>query len=458
MLFSSLEFLYFFLPLSVGLYFLCPLRLRNLFLFIVSLLFYGFGEPLYLFLMLFTVGADYAFGLLIERTEKGKKALLILATVFNLSLLGFFKYYDFFAKTVGLPTLGISLPIGISFYTFQALSYVFDVYKNEVRAQKSYVAFGAYVSLFPQLIAGPIVRYSDVDSALRSRAHTSEKVASGIATFAVGLAKKVLLANGAGALSETLLEGRASTASMWLGLVLYSFQIYYDFSGYSDMAVGLGRIFGFDFPENFNYPYISESITDFWRRWHITLSSWFREYLYIPLGGNRHGTARTYLNLFIVWSLTGLWHGASWNFILWGIYFFLILVAEKAFLLKLLNYFPKAVRHIYALLLILFGWLIFSMDGSSVQEIFLAFSNLFCFGNIPLSDSGFGYELLRNLPFIILMCVGATPLPKKLFAKLLSRRVSLSLCLRNILSLASLFLSTAYLVDSNYNPFLYFRF
>ena len=458
MLFSSLEFLYLFLPLSVAAYFICPLKLRNLFLFLVSLLFYGFGEPIYLFLMLLTVSADYLFGLIIERSEKHKRLWLVLAIIFNLSLLFFFKYYNFLAAALTLPTLNLSLPIGISFYTFQALSYVIDVYKAQVSAQKNYVAFGTYVSLFPQLIAGPIVRYSDIDSELLKRSHSINNVASGIAAFSAGLSKKVLLANGAGELASSLLSKKESSASMWLGLVLFAFQIYYDFSGYSDMAIGLGRIFGFKFPENFNYPYTSVSITDFWRRWHMTLSSWFREYVYIPLGGNRKGKGRTYLNLFIVWSLTGLWHGASWNFLLWGIYFFILLTVEKAFLLRLLKYFPKLLTHAYAILFILLGWLIFYMDGASVTDIFVSFGNLFGFGSIPLTDNRFGYELIRNIPFIAIMIIGATPLPKSIFRILLKRRESLALLSRNALSLVSLFLSTAYLVDSGYNPFLYFRF
>ncbi len=457
MLFSSLEFLYFFLPLSVLLYFLCPLRWRNLLLLLLSLLFYGFGEPLYVFLMLFTISADYAFGLFIERSRKGKRAWLVTAVIFNLSLLGFFKYYDLAASLVKLPTLGISLPIGISFYTFQALSYVIDVYRKEVAAQKSFVAFGTYVSLYPQLIAGPIVRYKDIDRELLSRKHSIRGVADGIAAFCAGLAKKTLLANQAGALANVLLTEKRSVAGVWLGLLLYAFQIYYDFSGYSDMAIGLGKIFGFNFPENFNYPYISKSITEFWRRWHITLSTWFREYVYIPLGGNRRGRGRTYLNLFVVWSLTGLWHGATISFLLWGIYFFLLLVIEKAFLLKLLERLPKAFRHGYAIFFILVGWMIFFSEGS-LFEVGSGIASLFGFGGIPLFSRDIGYELLRNLPFIALMSVGATPLPKKLFLYISKKSEGLQGVLQTVLSLLSIIFSTVYIVDSGYNPFLYFRF
>ncbi|MBQ8720714.1 MAG: MBOAT family protein [Clostridia bacterium] len=451
MLFSSLEFLYLFLPVSVGGYFLCPRRLKNLWLFAVSLVFYAFGEPVYVLLMLFTVLCDYLFGLRLERGKR-KKLILWCAVALNLALLGFFKYYDLFASLVGLPELNIPLPIGISFYTFQALSYVVDVYRGQVRAERSFVSFGAYVSLFPQLIAGPIVKYSDVSRELSDRRHSVSDAAEGIARFCVGLSKKVLLANGAGELSEAFFE-KGSVLSFFVGLLLYAMQIYYDFSGYSDMAIGLGRIFGFRFPENFNYPYTSESITEFWRRWHITLSSWFREYVYIPLGGNRKGKWRTYLNLFVVWSLTGLWHGASLNFILWGVYFFVLLVIEKAFFLKCLKNIPKVLRCLYSGVFILIGWLIFAAEGVTVTELFAGISSLsFTDGGVTL------YALLRILPFILIMLVGVTPLPKRLFSQLAENRPALGATLRNILSVASLLLCTAYLADAGYNPFLYFRF
>ena len=457
MLFSSFEFLFFFLPLSAAGYFLCPLKLRNGWLLLVSLIFYGFGEPVYVFLMIVTVVADYLFGLAIERTASRKKLWLWLSVAFNLSLLGFFKYYGFFSSLFSLPKIDVPLPIGISFYTFQALSYVIDVYREQVSAEKNIVSFGAYVTLFPQLIAGPIVKYSDVSRELAHRKHTAADIADGIARFSAGLSKKAILANGAGELSDKLFARGDSSGALWLGLILYAFQIYYDFSGYSDMAIGLGKIFGFRFPENFNYPYISKSITEFWRRWHITLSSWFREYLYIPLGGNRKGKPRTYLNLFIVWSLTGLWHGAALNFILWGIYFFVLLVLEKAFLGRLLERLPRALRHAYALFFILIGWLIFSADGASVGELIRSLAGLFGVG-IPLADDKLIYLLSRNLPFILIMSVGATPVPKKIFALLGSKRPHLTLCVRDLLSVGGLLLSVAYIVGSDYNPFLYFRF
>ena len=458
MLFSSLEFLYLFLPLSLLLYFVCPMRWRNAVLFGVSLIFYGTGEPIYVFLMVLTVAADYGFGLvLMRRMRRGGpgKGVLVGAIVFNLALLGFFKYYDFLAGTVGLPTLGITLPIGISFYTFQALSYVIDVYRGEVAAQRSFVAFGTYVSLFPQLIAGPIVRYSEIDEQLSSRTHSVEKIASGISVFCVGLSKKVLLANSAGELMESL--GSYGTAETvlggWLWLLLYAAQIYFDFSGYSDMAIGLGRLFGFEFPENFRYPYTAKSITEFWRRWHITLSSWFREYVYIPLGGNRKGRLRTYRNLLITWALTGLWHGAAWNFLGWGLYFFVLLALEKAFLQKRLERLPSLFRHGYALFFILLGWYLFAAGGAAPEV-----GVLFGIGAEGIWSGTALYELARNLPFLTMLAVGCTRLPKRLYEGLARRCPRTALVARNLLCLGALILCTAYLVDSGYNPFLYFRF
>ena len=466
MLFSSLEFLYLFLPITLLLYFVCPPVARNAVLLIVSLIFYGFGEPIYVFLMIFTIGADYLFGLAIAKRVRGgasPKGLLWSAVAFNLSLLGFFKYYDFFARSVGLPSLGLSLPIGISFYTFQALSYVIDVARSEVAAQKNLVTFGTYVTLFPQLIAGPIVRYSEVDAQLAHRKHTLARAASGVSLFCVGLAKKVLLANPAGELCEALLfrlaepSGR-TVLGAWLWLVLFAAQIYFDFSGYSEMAVGLGRIFGFEFPTNFRYPYLSRSITEFWRRWHITLSSWFREYVYIPLGGNRKGKWCTYRNLLITWALTGLWHGAEWNFLWWGLYFFLLLSIEKAFLGKRLERLPRVIRHGYALLFILLGWLIFASDGTLPLGGITLGGCLVGIGCASASDALVRYEAIRFLPLLLLMIVGATPIPRKLFYAIVENRPMLAGTLRAILCVAALFLCTAYLVDSGYNPFLYFRF
>ncbi len=466
MLFSSLEFLYLFLPITLLLYFVCPPVARNAVLLLVSLLFYGFGEPIYVFLMIFTIGVDYVFGLAIAKRMRGgasAKGILWAAVVFNLSLLGFFKYYDFFAEFLGLPILSLSLPIGISFYTFQALSYVIDVARSEVAAQKNPVTFGAYVTLFPQLIAGPIVRYSEVDAQLAHRKHTLARAADGISLFCVGLSKKVLFSNPAGELCEELLlrlaepSGR-TVLGAWLWLILFAAQIYFDFSGYSEMAVGLGRIFGFEFPKNFRYPYLARSITEFWRRWHITLSSWFREYVYIPLGGNRKGKWRTYRNLLITWALTGLWHGAAWNFLWWGLYFFLLLSLEKAFLGKRLERCPTVVRHGYALFFILLGWLIFASDGTLPIGGLSLGGSLFGIGCTSFSNAIVRYEAIRFLPLLCIMTLGATPLPRKMFYAVFGDRPRAAGVTRLLLCVASLLVCTAYLIDSGYNPFLYFRF
>lgn len=466
MLFSSLEFLYLFLPITLLVYFVAPPVARNAVLLLVSLVFYGFGEPIYLFLMLFTIGADYVFGLAIAakiRRGGSPKRLLFAAVALNLALLGFFKYYDFVARTVGLPELGLSLPIGISFYTFQAISYVIDVARQEVAAQKNLISFGTYVTLFPQLIAGPIVRYSEIEARLARRKHTLARIADGIAVFCVGLAKKVLLANPAGELCEALMFRLAeptcrTVLGAWLWLILFAAQIYFDFSGYSDMAVGLGRIFGFEFPQNFRYPYVSRSITEFWRRWHITLSSWFREYVYIPLGGNRRGRGRTVRNLLITWALTGLWHGAAWNFLLWGVYFFVLLSLEKFVWGKRLERAPSLLRHAYALFFILLGWLIFASDGTRALNALSLGGALVGVGCASFSDAIVQYELIRFFPLLFVMVLGATPLPRKLFYRVAQDRPSLAGLARVFLCIASLVVCTAYLVDSGYNPFLYFRF
>ncbi len=474
MLFSSLEFIFLFLPVCVAVYFLVPLRVRNLVLLIFSLLFYGFGEPLYVFLMIFTIAADHIFGVLIEKHRENKKrakTILALAIIFNLGILAYFKYFGFFSDILA-HTLGVelslsvpSLPIGISFYTFQAMSYVIDVYRRDAKAEKSPVVTGAYVTLFPQLIAGPIIRYKDIADQLRDRRHSLSRAASGICRFSVGLAKKCILANSAGELWSDFcraLSGSAqiSTLSAWIAVIAFAFQIYFDFSGYSDMAIGLGRIFGFEFPENFNYPYISQSITEFWRRWHITLSTYFREYVYIPLGGNRCSRGRMYFNLFVVWSLTGLWHGASFNFLFWGLYYFLLLSLEKAFLLRALERTPTLLRRAYALFFILLGWLIFAADGSSLSlaEAITCLRAMFGFADTPFVNNRALYELSRNAALFVIMAISSTPIAKKLFERLADRHTSIASGISAALSLSSLFLSTAYLVNSGYNPFLYFRF
>ncbi len=468
MVFSSLEFLFLYLPITFLIYFLIPARklgLRNFCLFILSLVFYGWSEPLYIFIMLFSIAVDYTCGHLITRHKetapKKARAALIASIVINLSVLAFFKYFDFLIVNLSkipifasLKPMGITLPVGISFYTFQTMSYTFDIYLNRARLQKNIFTFGSYVTMFPQLIAGPIVRYGEVDEALRHRKHSIDLAAAGARRFICGLAKKVLLANTAGAVYEALASDITKTPnalSAWLGIIFFAFQIYFDFSGYSDMAIGLGLILGFKFPENFNYPYISRSITEFWRRWHITLSVWFREYVYIPLGGNRKGKARTFLNLFIVWFLTGLWHGASWNFVLWGLYFCALLIIEKAFLSRLLDKLPRIFSHIYFIFFMLLGWFIFISCDIKAPLIYL--SAMF---GAPLFSGVAVYELSRSLVFLALLTIASTPLPHKLYLKLYEKK-AFRLIFSIILPIL-LLICVAYLVDSSYNPFLYFRF
>ncbi|MBR5473388.1 MAG: MBOAT family protein [Clostridia bacterium] len=468
MVFSSLEFLYFYLPAVLFIYFIIPskfLALRNLALLIVSLLFYGWSEPTYIWIMFLSIVVDYTCGKLVGKYKETKpkmaKAALITSVVLNLSILGFFKYADFIIQNLSLipifsnlKPLGIALPVGISFYTFQTMSYTMDVYLGEARVQKNIATFGSYVTMFPQLIAGPIVRYRDVDNALRMRSHTLQNAANGIKRFVCGLAKKVLLANTAGVFYQSFANGVERTPSVlgaWMGVVFFAFQIYFDFSGYSDMAIGLGKIMGFDFPENFNYPYISKSITDFWRRWHITLSTWFREYVYIPLGGNRKGKSRTFINLIIVWFLTGLWHGASWNFVIWGLYFAALLIIEKAFLGKILQKLPSFISHIYAIVFIVFGWFIFIWCDLKDPTAYL--SAMF---TSPLISQSAIYDLLRGLLFLLVLAVASTKLPYKIYCKLKEKTFfEIILCIALPLIIL---LCTAYLVDSSYNPFLYFRF
>ena len=466
MVFSSLEFIFVFLASVLAVYYLVPPKARNIVLLLFSLVFYGWGEPVYVFLMIATITVDYICGYIIGRDLDSKpkraKVTLIVSIVINLALLGVFKYYDFFAGTLNsllgrgvFPTLGLTLPIGISFYTFQALSYVIDVYRRDARVQKNIAAFGTYVTLFPQLIAGPIVRYADVDDQLRERTHSLTLFASGCRTFICGLAKKILLANAAGAMWNSLSAAAEPDAlGAWLAIVFYTFQIYFDFSGYSDMAIGLGKMFGFSFRENFYYPYVSESITEFWRRWHISLSTWFREYVYIPLGGNRKGVGRTYFNLFCVWLLTGLWHGASWNFVLWGLYYFALLVIEKTFLLRLLERAPKFLRHIYSMAAVIFGWLLFVIEDVSSIGAYL--SRMFG-GTGVFATQITVYELVRNLVFLAILILASTPASKKLWYKLYSKGTPWRI-VKSVVCAIAFVLCIAYLVDSSYNPFLYFRF
>ena len=465
MLFSSLEFLYLFLPLTLVIYFILP-KGKNHVLLVSSLIFYGLAQPRHLPLMLGICLADYTAGLVVaNKMAKGHTraadAAVIVAVGSNVLALFAFKYLDPLISLLGGTPIGLELPAGISFYTFQAMSYVIDVRRRCAEAQRDPLTFVTYVSLFPQLVAGPIVRYCEVEHSLKSRRHTAAQCAEGARLFCIGLAKKMLLANSAGEqwkLFAYYSKIAPSALGAWLGVIFFAFHIYFDFSGYSDMARGLGKIFGFEFPENFRYPYVSQSITEFWRRWHITLSSWFREYVYIPLGGNRRSKGRMYVNLFITWLLTGAWHGASVNFLLWGLYFFIILALEKAFLLKLINKLYRPMRHIYALTLILVGWLIFAADGVlSGGESMQYLGQMLGIGCVGATNDAL-YELSRSLPFLAIMAIGATPLPSKAMNYLTAKRPTASHALSCALAFISLVVSTFYLADSGYNPFLYFRF
>ena len=471
MVFSSNVFLFAYLPITLIVYFLSPFKFRNLALFIVSLAFYGWGEPLYIFLMLVSIISAYGFGFLIEKKKKrgdtsGAKRYLIISIAVNLSFLLFFKYANFFITNLSkLPFLsflepieGLKLPIGISFYTFQIMSYSIDLYRGNCDLQKRFVPFGTYVTLFPQLIAGPIVRYKDIDDQLSERRESIDLAAEGIRRFVAGLSKKVLLADTAFEICEyykNTLDVNPSVLSAWMIVVFYTFQIYFDFSGYSDMAIGLGKIFGFKFLENFNYPYISDSITEFWRRWHISLSTWFKEYVYIPLGGNRVSKPRHYLNIAVVWFLTGFWHGANWNFMLWGAYFGLILIIEKSFLLKALKKIPAFFRHFYSVLLIMFGWMIFYFTDMS--EMGLCFRSMFGIGTDIFADAPSVFRFIRCIPFLVVCIIACTPLPKRIYEKLFNKYNAFRYASPVIL-VVSLFFCIMYLVASSFHPFIYYIF
>lgn len=467
MVFSSLTFLMLFLPAVLLIYFAVPRQGKNAVLFIFSLLFYAWGEPIYVGLMIFSTVLDYTCGWLVEKyrgTSKQKIGLLI--SVFtNLSLLFFFKYTDFFIGTINtvfgtdIAMLNLPLPIGISFYTFQTMSYTIDVYRGDAKVQKNILSFGAYVSLFPQLIAGPIVRYQDVADQLNERTHSFDRFGDGVKRFVTGLGKKVLLANNIGLLWDAISKTKAenlTTLAAWLGIIAFAFQIYFDFSGYSDMAIGLGKMFSFEFLENFNYPYTSKSVTEFWRRWHISLGTWFRDYIYIPLGGNRKGLPIQIRNIAIVWLLTGFWHGASWNYVLWGVFYGLLLMAEKLFLLKWLKKAPAFVGHIYTMFAVLFGWVLFAFEDLGKGVAFL--KTMFG-GGAGFISNGTLYQILSYLPLLIVCLVAATPLAKKIYGKLsLKAGEGVLLTVDSVRIAGIMLLSIAYLISGSYNPFLYFRF
>ena len=470
MVFSSLLFLFRYLPIVLILYYLVPKRFRNLVLLLVSLVFYAWSEPVYVVLMIVSILISWTGGLLVDRfLERGndRKARwsLIISVGACLALLAYFKYADFALKTVGavfhrdIPLLNLALPVGISFYTFQTISYIIDVYRGNARVQHDLISYGAYVTMFPQLIAGPIVQYKTVDEQLRTRTETQEEFALGADRFMTGLGKKVLLANNAGLLWDTVRvmdAGNMSVLTAWIGIAAFTFQIYFDFSGYSDMAIGLGHMFGFRFLENFNYPYLSKSVTEFWRRWHISLGTWFREYVYIPLGGNRHGTKALIRNTMIVWLLTGFWHGADWNFMFWGLYYGVLLLVEKLFLKRYLEKLPGWVRHVYCVFLVMLGWYLFSYTDISSGILYLG--AMFGAGG-SFIDNEAVYLLLSNAVLLILLIFGSTELPRRCAQRFLTGQTEKGALIARCVWYAALFvICVAYLVDASYNPFLYFRF
>lgn len=468
MLFSSIVFLFTFLPAVVILYYLLPVRFRNVILLLASLVFYAWGEPVYLFLMLLSILFNYFSGLDIARNLQDKRAAkrsLVFNLIINLAVLGFFKYEGFVLDTLnGILPVHISyhalpLPIGISFYTFQILSYIIDVYRGNVKVQTNLPNFALYVTMFPQLIAGPIVQYADVDEQLASREVSRTKFGEGGMYFIRGLAKKVLLANTSGMIFTEvsgLAKGNIAVMTAWLGAFAYMFQIYFDFSGYSDMAIGLGKMFGFEFNMNFNYPYVSKSITEFWRRWHISLSSWFRDYVYIPLGGNRVSKIKHIRNLLIVWLLTGLWHGAAWNFVAWGLYYGVILIIEKYLLSPVLDRLPDVVRHIYSIVLVVIGWVLFfsSSFGQAADYIRVMFGA----GAHGFADRESMYLLTSNLILWLILIFGSTPLVHFRYEHMLRTKKWNTTIINSVVYVALFIVCIAYLVTETYNPFLYFRF
>ena len=467
MLFSSVSFLYYFLPITLVLYFVSKDKYKNIILLLASLFFYFYGEPKYTVLMLISAFSAYIHGILIEKfREKGySKLFLVSGLVVSLGILIVFKYMDFIIKNINyisnsnIKLLRLVLPIGISFYTFQGLSYIVDVYKKDAKVCRSFVDFATYVCLFPQLIAGPIVRYTTIEDELKNRTHSFDKFAYGVNRFVVGLAKKVILANNLGMIVDIMTKSNEkSVLSYWMVAIFFSLQIYYDFSGYSDMAIGLGRMFGFDFLENFNYPFISKSIKEFWRRWHISLSSFFRDYVYIPLGGNRVSRGRWIFNLLIVWSLTGLWHGDSWNFILWGLYFALLLIIENLFLQNILSKLPALIQHIYAKFFIIISFVIF--NNENIKDLWSSLYNMFNFRGGDLYNDFSTYYLKSYAVLLIVSMIGATPILKNIIQKINKNVTGQKVIstINSILNIVLLVVVTAYLIDGSFNPFLYFRF
>lgn len=466
MLFSSIPFLYYFLPVVLILYLIAPRKLKNSVILLSSLVFYAWGEPKYVLLMAITIAVGFVAGILIDKlsSPKGKKAAMIASVAICLGFLGYFKYADFFianfnkATGLSLPLLQVALPIGISFYTFQIISYIIDVYREDAKAQYNIINFAAYVTMFPQLIAGPIVRYADIAEQLESRTHSLDMVSAGVRRFIIGLSKKILIANVLGELCDTFKASDDKTVLFyWIYAVAFSLHIYFDFSGYSDMAIGIGKIFGFEFIENFDHPFVSSSITEFWRRWHMSLGTWFRDYVYIPLGGNRVPKWRWFINIFVVWGLTGFWHGAEWNFIIWGLMFGILLVIEKLWLLDKLKK-VKVLNHIYVLFFVAISFVIF--NASSMGEAIQYVGGMFGAGGIKFASSECFYYLRSYGVMLLVGIVGATPLVKNVCLKLTAGEKSAKIVniLEPVTLAVLLLLCTAFLVDGSFNPFLYFRF
>lgn len=466
MLFSSIPFLYYFLPITLILYYAVPKSVKNVVLLLASLVFYGWGEPSYVFIMIGSITVGYVTGILLEKIQKTtlKKVVLIVSLVISLGLLAYFKYANFFienfnkATGISVPLLKVALPIGISFYTFQLISYVIDVYWENVKSQKNFISLATYITMFPQLIAGPIVRYSDVEKQLKDRTHDFKKTAYGIKRFVIGLSKKILIANVLGELCSIFnASDEKSVLFYWIYAIAVSLHIYFDFSGYSDMAIGLGSLLGFSFPENFNYPFISKSASEFWRRWHMSLGTWFRDYVYIPLGGSRKGTLRLLINILIVWLLTGFWHGAEWTFVVWGLYFAVLLVIEKTFLLKILDKY-KIVGHIYLIFVSIISFIIFY--AATLKDAVSHVGKMFGAGNIGFISGSTIYYLKSFGVVLLLAIIGATPLPKKLIQWIKDKNAGSKILtvLEPIAMILLLLVCTGYLVDGSFNPFLYFRF
>ena len=469
MVFSSLVFLFLFLPIVLTMYYISNDKFKNYILLLSSLFFYAWGEPKYIFLMILSIFINYIFGIKVSKDSQSKKLWLIFSIIFNLGILVIFKYANFLTDNInsimkidlGIPQ--IALPLGISFFTFQIMSYVIDVYRKEGRVQKNIFDLALYVSLFPQLVAGPIVRYQTVDEQINSREHSLNKFAVGVDRFIIGLGKKVIFSNQLGLIADGVFNSQISnlsTMEAWLGIICYTLQIYFDFSGYSDMAIGLGKMFGFDFLENFNYPYISQSVSEFWRRWHISLGTWFRDYVYIPLGGNRVSPIKQYRNLFVVWSLTGIWHGANWTFIAWGLYYGILIAIEKAFLGKILDKLPRIFRHIYLLLIVMVGWVFFRAENIIQATEFL---KVLIGGNNLLYNNSFLTYMSSSGFMIILAMLFATPIVSKVrnIIEIKNQKLvenHLAYCLHSMFLVILMFSIVVILINSTYNPFLYFRF